>query len=275
MKKISPAVISTLVFFLAWEIGARYLGMLYILPWPTAIIKKIWVLREPLFKHHLMATLNIAIISTLISLSLGAFLAIVMDRSKFFEESIYPIIVTTQTIPITALAPIFILWFGYTIWSKILVAVIIAFFPVTITLHDGLKSTNQDYIELFKSMNASEWDIFIKLKVPSCIPYFFSSLKIAIPLVLIGAAIGEWLGANAGLGYFSKRMMTQLDGAGVFAPIVLISVIAIAFVQLITIIEKKILVWRKTKNFGLSRLSIILSSSLEACPETCIFSSLS
>ena len=94
-------------------------------------------------------------------------------------------------------------------------------------------------------MKATEWDIFIKLKVPSSIPYFFSSLKIAIPLVLIGAAIGEWLGANAGLGYFSKRMMTQLDGAGVFAPIVLISVIAIVFVQLITIIEKKILVWRK------------------------------
>ena len=94
-------------------------------------------------------------------------------------------------------------------------------------------------------MNASDWDIFMKLKVPSVIPYFFSSLKIAIPLVLIGAAIGEWLGANAGLGYFSKRMMTQLDGAGVFAPIVLISVIAIIFVQLITIIEKKILVWRE------------------------------
>lgn len=168
-----------------------------------------------------------------------------MDRSEYIEKSIYPIIVTTQTIPITALAPIFILWFGYTIWSKILVSVIIAFFPITITLHDGLKATKQDYIELFKSMNASDWDIFMKLKVPSVIPYFFSSLKIAIPLVLIGAAIGEWLGANAGLGYFSKRMMTQLDGAGVFAPIVLISVIAIIFVQLITIIEKKILVWRE------------------------------
>lgn len=73
----------------------------------------------------------------------------------------------------------------------------------------------------------------------------FSSLKISIPLVLIGAAIGEWLGANAGLGYFSKRMMTQLDGAGVFAPIVLISVIAIVFVQIISVIEKKILKWRK------------------------------
>lgn len=245
MKKLSPALVSTFIFFFAWEMGARYLGMLYILPWPTAILKKIWYLREPLFKYHLPATLNIAIISIIISLCLGMFLAVIMDSNKFFEESIYPIIVTTQTIPITALAPIFILWFGYTIWSKILVAVIIAFFPVTITLHDGLKSTNQDYIELFKSMNASKWDIFIKLKMPSTIPYFFSSLKIAIPLVLIGAAIGEWLGANRGLGYFSKRMMTQLDGAGVFAPIVLISVIAIVFVQLITIIEKKILIWRK------------------------------
>ncbi len=292
MKRPSPAFTSTIIFFLIWEMGARYLGLLFILPWPTAILKKTWDLREPLFKYHLPATLEIAVVSILLSLFLGMFLAILMDRSEYIEKSIYPIIVTTQTIPITALAPIFILWFGYTIWSKILVSVIIAFFPITITLHDGLKATKQDYIELFKSMNASDWDIFMKLKVPSVIPYFFSSLKIAIPLVLIGAAIGEWLGANAGLGYFSKdifmklkvpsvipyffsslkiaiplvligaaigewlganaglgyfskRMMTQLDGAGVFAPIVLISVIAIIFVQLITIIEKKILVWRE------------------------------
>lgn len=245
MKKPSPALISTTIFFLVWEIGARYLGMLFILPWPTAILKKTWDLRVPLFKYHLSATLEIAAISLLISIVLGAFLAIIMDRSEYIEQSIYPIIVTTQTIPTTALAPIFILWFGYTIWSKILVSVIIAFFPVAITLHDGLKSTKREYIELFRSMNASEWDIFMKLKLPSSIPYIFSSLKIAIPLILIGAAIGEWLGANAGLGYFSKRMMTQLDGAGVFAPIVLISVIAIVFVQLITIIEKKLLVWRK------------------------------
>lgn len=245
MKKPSPALMSTIIFFLFWEFIARYIGLLFILPWPTAILKKMWDLRVPLFKHHLPATLEIAVISILLSLILGAFLAVLMDKNEYIEECAYPIIVTTQTIPITALAPIFILWFGYTIWSKILVAVIIAFFPVTITLHDGLKATNRDYIELFKSMHASEWDIFMKLKVPSTIPYFFSSLKISIPLVLIGAAIGEWLGANAGLGYFSKRMMTQLDGAGVFAPIVLISVIAIVFVQIISVIEKKILKWRK------------------------------
>lgn len=239
MKKISPAFISSTLIFLIWEIGARYLNMDYILPWPTKILKKIWILREALFLTHLPATFEIAAISIFLSISLGMFLAILMDKNKFIEESIYPIIVTTQTIPITALAPIFILWFGYTIWSKILVAVIIAFFPVTITLHDGLKSTKQEYIDLFKSMGASKLDIFLKLKLPTCTPYFFSSLKIAIPLVLIGAAIGEWLGASVGLGYFSKRMMTQLDGAGVFAPIVLISVVAIFFVQLINFIQNK------------------------------------
>lgn len=245
MKKISPSFFSVSFFLIVWEIGARYLNMHYILPYPTAILKKIWILRKTLFQYHLPATLEVAGISILISLILGIILAILMDKSRYIEECIYPIIVTTQTIPITALAPVFILWFGYTIWSKILVAVIIAFFPVTITLHDGLKSTNQDYINLFKSMNANNLDIFFKLKIPSCLPYFFSSLKISIPLVLIGAAIGEWLGANAGLGYFSKRMMTQLDGAGVFAPIVLISFIAIFLVQIINIIEKKVLTWKK------------------------------
>ena len=164
MKRPSPALMSTIIFFLIWEIGARYLGMLFILPWPTAILKKTWDLRVPLFKYHLPATLEIAVISILLSLILGAFLAIIMDRSQYIEECIYPIIVTTQTIPITALAPIFILWFGYTIWSKILVSVIIAFFPVTITLHDGLKATKQDYIELFKRMNAFRLGYFYEIK---------------------------------------------------------------------------------------------------------------
>lgn len=240
MKRFSPSLISTMVFFLIWELIGRYIGLHFILPWPTAILKKIYELREPLFKQHLPVTLNIAIISILISLVLGGVLAILMDKNEYIEECLYPLIVTTQTIPITALAPIFILWFGYTIWSKILVAVIITFFPVTITLHEGLKSTNREYIELFRSMKASEWQIFMKLKLPTTVPYFFSALKMSIPLVLIGAAIGEWLGANAGLGYFSKRMMTQLDGAGVFAPIVLISVIAVILVKLVSIFEKKI-----------------------------------
>ncbi len=245
MKKISSSTIISLIFFIGWEILGRYINLSFILPWPTLIVKRFWELKQTLICYHLIETLKIAGISLGLSLGIGIILAVLMDRSKKIENAIYPILVTSQTIPITALAPIFILWFGYSIWSKILVAVIITFFPVTINLSQGLKSVKEEYLEFFKSMNASEWDIFIKLKLPSVMPYFFSSLKMAIPFVIIGATIGEWLGATAGLGYFSKRMMTQLDGAGVFAPVVLISVIVILIVKIISIVEDKLLIWVK------------------------------
>lgn len=99
--------------------------------------------------------------------------------------------------------------------------------------------------ELLTSYGASPWDIFWKLKLPTALPSFFSAIKMAIPLSVIGAAIAEWLGAQEGLGYFSKRMMTQLDGAGVFAPIVLLSVVAMVAVFIITKIEDHWITWRK------------------------------
>ena len=98
--------------------------------------------------------------------------------------------------------------------------------------------------ELLLSFGATKKDIFIKLKLPTALPSFFSAIKMAVPLSIIGAAIGEWLGAQSGLGYFSRRMMTQLDGAGVFAPIVLLSVVAMAIVAVINLIEKIVVRWR-------------------------------
>ena len=119
------------------------------------------------------------------------------------------------------------LWFGYGIWSKVLVTVLITFFPITITVYDGLRSAKTEMAELLETYGATKKDIFLKIKVPCALPYFFSAVKMAVPMSIIGAAIGEWLGAKSGLGYFSRRMMTQLDGAGVFAPIVLLSAAAI------------------------------------------------
>ena len=244
MKKINPSLISIIFFFSGWELLGRYINKTYILPCPTDIIKKIWILKESLFLVHLPVTLNIALLSLLLSLGIGLFLAILMDFNENIKKFLYPLIVTSQTIPITSLAPLFILWFGYSIWSEVIVAVIITFFPVTITIYNGFQSVKIDDLNYFKSLNASRINIFFKLKVPHALPSLFSALKMSIPLVLIGAAIGEWLGATAGLGYFSKRMMSQLDGAGVFAPIVIISLLAILLVQIITKIENIILHWR-------------------------------
>ena len=125
-----------------------------------------------------------------------------------------------------------------------LVTVLITFFPITITVFDGFRSAKTDMIDLLRSFGAGKKEIFVKLKIPASLPYFFSAIKMAIPLSIIGAAIGEWLGADAGLGYFSRRMMTQLDGAGVFAPIVLLSVVAMVAVALVSWLEKKVITWR-------------------------------
>ena len=167
-----------------------------------------------------------------------------MDASETARKALYPLIIASQTIPTTALAPLFVLWFGYTIWSKVLVTVLITFFPITITVFDGFQSVKTEMEELLFTFGADKRQIFLKLKIPATLPYFFSAIKMAVPLSIIGAAIGEWLGAQSGLGYFSRRMMTQLDGAGVFAPILLLSVVAMAATWVVSLLEKRMIFWR-------------------------------
>ncbi len=245
VKKRLPAIITALCLLFLWQIIAMCINAAYILPSPVQVAIKIWELKEPLFTVHTPATLLVTLVGLVISIVLGIALAVIMDRYEFWERALYPVIVTTQTIPVTAIAPLFVLWLGYGIWSKVLVAVLITFFPITISVHDGLKSTKRENEELMKTMGLSSLQIFLKLKIPACLPYFFSAVKMAVPLSIIGAAMGEWLGAQSGLGYFSKRMMTQLDGAGVFAPVVVLAVCAMLAVAVITALERKLIAWRK------------------------------
>ncbi len=248
VNQVNKYNVSSLIFLfvllMLWQLGAMKVNAAYILPTPLQILKKMWELREILITVHLPATMLVTLIGMGISLVLGLGLAVLMDVSPFWQKALYPLVVVSQTIPTTAIAPLFVLWFGYGIWSKVLVTVLITFFPITITVYDGLQSAKVEMTELLLTYGASKMDIFLKIKVPCTLPYFFSAIKMAIPMSIIGAAIGEWLGAQSGLGYFSRRMMTQLDGAGVFAPIVLLSGVAMLAVGLITVVEKKVVRWR-------------------------------
>lgn len=248
MKKANrgnlPALVLLLALLMLWQLGAMQVNAAYILPTPLQILKRLWELREPLFTVHLPATMQVTCIGLAISLLLGLGLAVLMDASVFCRRAVYPLVVASQTIPTTAIAPLFVLWFGYGIWSKVLVTVLMTFFPITITVYDGLRCARVEMMELLKTYGANRRDLFLKIKVPCTLPYFFSAIKMAIPMSIIGAAIGEWLGAQSGLGYFSRRMMTQLDGAGVFAPIVLLSAVAMLAVGLVALLEKKLVRWR-------------------------------
>ena len=247
MKHYGASAFLVLLLLICWEIGARMVDLPFILPTPTAITVKLWELKSALLFEHLPSTFLIILIGLAISIVLGIGLAIWMYRSKLVERAFYPIIIASQMIPTIALAPIFILWFGYSIWSKVVVTVLITFFPITVSTFDGLRSTNKELKELFLTMGASKKDLFVKLSIPSALPHFFSGLKLAVTFSIIGATIGEWLGAQAGLGYFSRRMMTQFDGAGVFAPIIVLSLLGIILFSIVVFIEKRILKWRKTE----------------------------
>ncbi len=240
-----PAWVLGIALLILWQLIAMAIHAAYILPSPVQIAVKIWELREPLFLVHTPSTMLVTLLGLVISIVIGVILAVIMDRYETAERALYPVIVTTQTVPITAIAPLFVLWLGYGIWSKVLVSVIITFFPIVVSLHDGLKASKRENEELFRTMGASKTAIFFKLKLPGALPSFFSAIKMAVPLSIIGAAMGEWLGAQSGLGYFSKRMMTQLDGAGVFAPVVVLAVCAMLVVAIINILERKFLKWRK------------------------------
>ena len=243
-KSNLPALIFLFALLMLWQLGAMEINASYILPTPIQILNRLWELRGPLFTVHLPATMLVTGIGLAISLVLGLGLAILMDASPFWQKALYPLVVASQTIPTTTIAPLFVLWFGYGIWSKVLVTILITFFPITITVYDGLRAAKTEMSELLLTYGATKKDIFLKIKVPCALPYFFSAIKMAVPMSIIGAAIGEWLGAQSGLGYFSRRMMTQLDGAGVFAPIVLLSVAAMLTVAVVGILEKRIVKWR-------------------------------
>ncbi|MCR6098520.1 ABC transporter permease [Salipaludibacillus agaradhaerens] len=233
----STAILLGLMALAGWEVGARVYDKPFILPSPSGIMLKLWELKDVLFTVHLLATLEVILLGLGISIVFGVSLAVLMNRSQLAERTFFPFVIASQTIPIIALAPIFVIWFGYTIWSKVAVTVLITFFPITVSTFDGLRAASKELQDLLKTMGASPAQIFRKVQLPSSLPYFFSGLKVAVTLSVIGAAIGEWLGASKGLGYFSRRMMTQMDGAGVFAPIVLLSALGIILFLLIKLIE--------------------------------------
>lgn len=239
-----PAAVVVFALLMIWQAAAAGIGAAYILPTPVQVVRRLWELRVPLFTAHLPATMSVVGIGLGISVALGLGLAVLMDASPVAERALYPLIVASQTIPTTALAPLFVLWFGYTVWSKVLVTVLMTFFPVAITVFDGFRSVRAEMEELLFTFGAGRSQMFFKLKLPAVLPYFFSALKMAVPLSVIGAAIGEWLGAQSGLGYFSRRMMTQLDGAGVFAPILLLSLAAMLLVGLVSAVERRAVSWR-------------------------------
>lgn len=237
------AFIFAVFILLEWLVRADLVPS-FIIPAPTSVVAMIIENWRPLIMDHLSATMLEFLIGFAISVIGGVILAVSMFFSKIVEKILYPTVIISQMIPIVALSPIFVLWFGYSIWSKVAVTVLMSFFSIVVGAYDGLKSSDKEYMELLRSMGATRFHIFMKLQIPMALPSFFSGLKLAIVYALVGATIGEWLGASAGLGYYSRRMSGNLNAEGVFAAITILTIMGILLFALCSWIEKRLLKWR-------------------------------
>lgn len=219
-----------------WEISA------WVLPAPSGMLLAIWQ-TYPVLIPHILQTLKEMALGLSLALFTGVALAAALDLSSWLRRAIYPLLIASQTIPILALAPLLIIWFGFGIMPKVLVVTLFCFFPIAINTTDGLSATDPELLSLLRAMGASRRQLWLKVRLPSSLPYFFSGLRIAATYSVVGAIIGEWVGASQGLGIYMLRSANAFRTAQVFAAIVISSLLSLSLFAAVYLIERALLPW--------------------------------
>lgn len=228
-----------------WEIWVRLADTpRWLLPPPSAIGRTL-VTERTLLLTNTWVTLKEVVLGFAIALAAGVLLAAAIDASRIVERLLYPIIVASQTVPIAALAPLLLIWFGYGLLPKILVTALVGFFPIAVNGVDGLRGADREQLALLSTLGAGRWLRFRLVKMPGALPFVFSGAKIAVAVCVIGAVFGELVGASAGLGYLMRRSAGQFLTTRVFACVILLSLLGIGLFALIAIIERLALPWRR------------------------------
>ncbi len=243
IKKYWSSVTLLLLLLVLWEALVDLLGIAeYLFPSPSKITEALLETSALLWGHSLQ-TLTEVILGFLFAILAGIFLAIIMGIFPVVKKSLYPLIVVSQTIPIMAVAPLLIIWFGYGLLPKLLVVTLVCFFPITVSLVEGFENVDRDMIKLLLAMGASPWQIFKTVRLPAALPSFFAGLKIAVTYSVMGAVIGEWLGASQGIGVYMTRSMNSFLTAQVFGAIVIISVLSLVFFGLVAVLARLVMPW--------------------------------
>jgi NitT/TauT family transport system permease protein len=231
------------VTVLIWEIATRALDIpVYLLPAPELLVADV-VEKPGVVLDAFVATSVAAVIGFLIAAALGIGLGIVIARWFLMEELLYPYLNIIRVTPIIAIAPLLTIWFGHGRTPVVIVAVIIAFFPIVVGTVLGLKSVDPDLINLMRTLSASERAILRKIRLPHAMPYIFSAFRISAPLAVIGTLVAEFVGGSSGLGYLLITARGRIDTSMVFLMVVLSALLGIAFFQVVVAIERRVIRW--------------------------------
>ncbi len=238
-------VIFFMVLLLIWEAVSRS-GIFppFVLPSPSSIILSL-ITNFTSMQYDILITLYEALAGFIIAIVLSVIIAAAMDSIIGLKKTLYPLLIISQTVPIIIIAPLFIIWFGYGYSPKVVIVVLICFFPITISLLQALATVDRERIDLLRSMGSNKFQIYKYVKIPSAMPGFFSGLKIAATYSIMGATIGEWVGGKSGLGVYMIRAKQSFETDRVFAAIIIITVLSILLLKIIEFAEKKNMPWLK------------------------------
>jgi NitT/TauT family transport system permease protein len=241
LRRHSPPVLAVLGFIVAWQVVVTVLDVpTWLLPSP-ATIWRTFLKNAHMLGRHVLATGSGAVGGLLIGAIAGIALAIVMARSRLIERILMPLLVIDQSIPKMALAPIFVIWFGAGMMSRIFIAMIISFFPMIVNTVRGMRSIDPRLADLMETLSAGHWSTMTKVRLPNAVPYIFSGLKVAVPLAIIGAVVAEFMQADSGLGYIVLIAVGNIDTPLVFVAVLLMAALSLALFSLVSLAEALIL----------------------------------
>jgi NitT/TauT family transport system permease protein len=239
------SIVVAIALIALWEGACRVFDIsALVLPAPSAIVVRLYALvASGMIWPHLWATLVEVLSGFILGSVAGLVIGALVSLIPVFERLVYPYLVALQTLPKVAIAPLFIIWFGYGLTSKIVITALVCFFPVLVSVIAGFHSTDKDQLDMMKAFGATNWQTLYRLRIPSALVLLFAGLEIAAVLAVIGAIVGEFVGAQVGLGYLVVTLNFSLDVAGVFAVLIVLSAIGLAMHGLTRMAARRYIFW--------------------------------
>jgi NitT/TauT family transport system permease protein/putative hydroxymethylpyrimidine transport system permease protein len=215
----------------------------FLVPSPAEIASSLWENRT-LLAENAWVTLQEILLGFLCGLAAGIGFAVLLHLSETLRRAAYPLLVASQAIPIPVIAPILVVWFGFGIGPKLVIVALVCFFPIAVNALDGLRSVDDEATKMMRSLDASRAQMLWRVEGPSALPFAFSGAKVSVAIAVIGAVLGEWAGAESGLGVLIRQDIAQLETARMFAAAFLLAVIAAALFGLLALAERRVVTWR-------------------------------
>ena len=235
-----------------WDVFIRLFKIPpYLIPNPLSVAKQL-VAEWPMLWRETLPTLYATLGGFALSALIGVPIAMWIAYSRLVESFVYPLLVFSQSIPKVAIAPLFVVWFGFGIVPKVIAAFLLGFFPVVVATVQGFKSVEGDVIDLARSMGANPFKIFLKFRLPHALPAIFSGLKVSVTLAVVGAVVGEFVGSNSGLGYVLQKANGTFDLPLMFAALVILSMIGVLLFLVLELIERWLVPWHASQRHDLA-----------------------